>query len=63
MSVRQRALFSLLLLLAVAVGLFLLFPVALTFLEMAARSVKYLWWLILLVGLGVWLIWSGSRKS
>ncbi len=63
MSVRQRALFSLLLLIAVAVGLFLLFPVALTFLETAARSIKYLWWLILLIGLGVWLIWSGSRKS
>ncbi|PTX92485.1 hypothetical protein [Opitutus sp. ER46] len=49
------------LLLAVAV-LFLLFPAALRFAEMAARELRYLWWLVLLVALALWLIWAGNRK-
>jgi hypothetical protein len=44
------------------VALFLLFPSALAFVEMAAREVRYLWWLILLVALAVWLIWGVSRR-
>ncbi len=44
-------------------GLFLFFPSALGFVEMAARELRYLWWLILLVALAIWLIWAGRRKS
>ena len=47
---------------AVIVFLFLLFPAAFTFVEMAARSLRYLWWLILLVALAVWLIWGIGRR-
>ena len=42
--------------------LLMLFPSALRFVEMAAREARYLWWLILMVALGIWLIW-GFRKS
>ena len=51
-------------LLAVVVGLVLLFPPALAFVEMAARELRYLWWLVLLLALGIWLVWGvGSRKK
>jgi hypothetical protein len=49
------------LILVVAV-LFLLFPMAFGFVELAARELRYLWWLILLVALGTWLIWAGRRR-
>jgi hypothetical protein len=48
---------------AFVLGLFLVFPTALGFVEMAAREIRYLWWLILLVALAVWLIWAGRRRS
>ncbi|MHB1307904.1 MAG: hypothetical protein ACYDC1_11530 [Limisphaerales bacterium] len=63
MNLRSRALWQIGLLIAVLVGLVLLFPPALVFVEMAARELRYLWWLILLVALGVWLIWASRRKS
>ncbi len=50
------------LLLAVMLGLFLLFPVLFKFAEGAARSAFRLWWLILLLALGIWLIWGVSRR-
>lgn len=40
--------------------IWLLFPAAFAFVEMAAREIRYLWWVVLLVALGTWLIW-GSR--
>lgn len=44
---------------AVVVGLVgvacLLFPRVLAFAELAARELRYFWWLILLVAVGVWL--------
>jgi len=49
-------------LLGVLTVLLLLFPAALRFVEMAAREARYLWWLILMVALGFWLIW-GFGKS
>jgi len=49
-------------LIAVACVLVLLFPPALAFVEMAARQLRYLWWLVLLLALGIWLI-VGTRKS
>lgn len=62
MNPRQRALLGLLFLLAFAAFLLFLFPVALDFLGKATRNLRYLWWIILLLGLGLWLLWSGSRK-
>ncbi len=49
-------------LIIVACILVLLFPPALAFVEMAARQLRYLWWLVLLLALGIWLI-IGTRKS
>ena len=63
MSPRARAFWQLGVLVAVLVLLFLLFPRAFAFVEMAARELRYLWWLILLVALAVWLIWGIKRKS
>ena len=50
------------LLVAVLLALFVIFPGALWFVEMAARELRYLWWLILLVALGIWLIWGVKRR-
>lgn len=47
---------------AVIVALFLLFPVAFRFAEGAARSALRLWWLVLLVVLGIWLVWGVGRR-
>ena len=44
------------------VTLGLLFPSVLRFVELGAREIRYLWWLILIVALAVWLIWGASRK-
>jgi len=46
----------------VLVALVLIFPRALGFVEMAARELRYFWWLILLVVLGIWFIWGLGRK-
>ena len=62
MAPKARGCLQLLLLLAVVVGLFLLFPSALRFAEGAARSVVRLWWLVLLLALGAWLIWGVGRR-
>ena len=62
MSPRARAFLQFGLLVAVVVGLLLLFPRAMAFVEMAARELRYFWWLILLVALAIWLIWAGRRK-
>ncbi len=48
--------------LGVVAGLFFLFPGALGFVEMAAREIRYLWWLVLLLALAIWLIWSSKRR-
>ncbi len=62
MNPRVRALLQLGLLVAVLLALFVIFPGALWFVEMAARELRYLWWLILLVALGIWLIWGVKRR-
>ena len=59
---RTRAGLQLLVLLITGVALMLLYPPALRFAEGAAREVRYLWWLILLVALAVWLIWGANRR-
>jgi apolipoprotein N-acyltransferase len=62
MNPRTRALLQIGLLVGVILVLFLVFPKAFAFVEMAARELRYLWWLILLVALAAWLIW-GLRKK
>jgi hypothetical protein len=62
MNPRARAALQIGVLLAVIAVLFLVFPAAFGFVEMAARELRYLWWLILLIALAVWLIWGIRRK-
>lgn len=51
------------LILGVILALILIFPRAMAFVEMAARELRYLWWLVLLVALGIWLILASKRRS
>jgi hypothetical protein len=41
----------------------LLFPRVLAFVELAARELRYLWWLVLIVALGVWLAFFYNQKK
>jgi hypothetical protein len=47
---------------AVLVGLCLIFPRVLAFAELAAREVRYLWWLVFILALGIWLAFFAGRK-
>lgn len=40
----------------------LLFPRVLAFVELAARELRYLWWLVLIAALGVWLAFFYGRQ-
>ena len=62
MTPRLRATLQFAVLVAVIVLLFLLFPAAFAFAELAARELRYLWWMVLLVSLAIWLIWGASRR-
>jgi hypothetical protein len=62
MTPRRRAVLQFGVLLAVAVLLVVLFPATFRFVEMAARELRYLWWLVLLVALASWLIWGVGKK-
>jgi hypothetical protein len=62
MNPRQRNIGMIALLAAFFVLLFLLFPPVVAFAEMAAREIRYLWWVVLLVALAVWFIWGVGRK-
>ena len=62
MNPRVRAALQIGVLLAVIAVLFLLFPAAFGFVELAARELRYLWWLIQLIALAIWLIWGIRRK-
>ena len=62
MNPRVRAALQIGVMLAVIAVLCLVFPAALMFVEMAARELRYLWWLILLIALAIWLIWGIRRK-
>ena len=63
MTPRRRAVLQFAVLIAVAVVLVLLFPAVFRFVEMAARELRYMWWLVLLIALACWLIWGVGRKS
>lgn len=62
MNPRLRATLQIGVLLGVLLALVLLFPRAYAFVEMAARELRYFWWLILLVAMGIWLVWGIGRK-
>jgi hypothetical protein len=62
MSPRTRAGLQIGVLLAVVLVLVLLFPRTYAFVEMAARELRYFWWLILLMALAIWLIWGIGRR-
>ena len=62
MSPRLRAFLALSLLIGVLLLLVLGFPRALAFVELAARELRYFWWLILIVALAIWLIWGVGRR-
>ncbi|MDX1951641.1 MAG: hypothetical protein SFY81_05620 [Verrucomicrobiota bacterium] len=59
---RARAIAQIGVLILVGALLLIIFPRAFAFVEMAARELRYLWWLVLLVALAIWLIWSGTRR-
>lgn len=62
MNPRFRGAVRAAILVLVLVVLLGIFPRALALAEMAAREIRYLWWLILLVALGIWLIWGFKRR-
>jgi hypothetical protein len=62
MNSRNRGVLQLLALVAVFLLLFRFFPRAFAFAELAARELRYLWWLVLLVALAIWLIWGVNRR-
>jgi hypothetical protein len=64
MSPRNIAILKIACLTAAVLALILMFPKALAFVEMGAREVRYLWWMILLLALAAWLIWGlGGKKK
>ena len=64
MSPRNIAILKIACLVAAVLALILMFPKALAFVEMGAREVRYLWWMILLLALAAWLIWGlGGKKK
>lgn len=62
MTPRRRAFYQFGVLVLVGILLFVFFPRAAAFAEMAARELRYLWWLILLVAIAIWLIWGVGRR-
>ena len=61
-STTKKQLFALAVALVFAVGACLLFPRVLAFAELAARELRYFWWLILILALGVWLAFFTGRS-
>jgi hypothetical protein len=62
MNPRLRAALQIGVLVLVVAVLLAIFPRALAFAEMAARELRYFWWVILLVVLAIWLIWGIGKK-
>jgi hypothetical protein len=62
MNPRWRAVLQIGILLVVVLSLVLVFPRAFGFAEMAARELRYFWWLVLIVALALWLIFGLGRK-
>ena len=62
MNPRLRAILQILIVLVAVAVLVSLFKPAAAFVEMAARELRYFWWLIFIILLAVWLIWGFGRK-
>lgn len=62
MNPRGRVFLQVAVLVVVIGGLILIFPKAYAFAEMAARELRYFWWLILLLALAGWLIWGFKKR-
>ena len=62
MNPRGRAFLQIVILVVVIGGLVLIFPKAYEFAEMAARELRYFWWLVLLLALAGWLIWGFKKR-
>lgn len=62
MTPRRRAFYQFGVLLVIGIALVAFFPRAAGFVEMAARELRYLWWLILLLAIAGWLIWGVGRR-
>jgi len=60
---RRRRLIGLVVLGGLVVLLCVLFPRVLAFTERAARELRYLWWLVLLVAVGLWFFFFFGRKK
>ena len=43
--------------------LWLFFPFAIGFVEAAALNLRRFWWIVLLVALSVWLIWTSRKRN
>ena len=63
MTPQKRALLQIGVLVLVVGVLALVFPKVLAFVELGARELRYLWWLVVIVALGAWLIWGLGRKT
>ena len=62
MNPRLRAILQICVLILVIGSLILIFPKVAAFAEMAARELRYFWWLILIIALALWLIFGLGRK-
>jgi len=62
MNPRWRAVLQICLLLGVLSALVFIFPRAFGFVEMAARELRYFWWLVLIVALALWLVFGLGRE-
>jgi hypothetical protein len=63
MSTGGRRLAAVLIVAVFFVGACLAFPRVLAFVELAARELRYFWWLILILALGVWLAFFVGRRE
>jgi len=63
MNPRNIAIIKIASLCAAVLGMVLIFPKALGFVEMGAREVRYLWWMFLLLALAAWLIWGTGQQE
>ncbi|HYE31625.1 MAG TPA: hypothetical protein VEH27_09365 [Methylomirabilota bacterium] len=62
MKPQRSAFWQLAVLVGVVALLLFLFPGAVAFAERAARNVRYLWWIVLLLALAIWLISGATRR-
>lgn len=63
MTSSSRRFIAFLAAIAVLVALCIIFPRVLAFTELAARELKYLWWLVAIAALGIYLAFFAGRKK